>query len=130
MEMAGGDLQAYCNVGRVLVMRESPQPSIRALSHYVKGVRLKRGVLDRIAAKLRSQREGIDAGTLIPAYIALYLSPNLKSVPTTYLAALGIGLTFWIDATGDTTNLDVNAAGLRRLSGRGCIISSRSLRLF
>jgi hypothetical protein len=54
---------------------------------------------------------GITAGTLIPAYIALYLFPNLKSVPTKYLAALGVGLTFWFwtDTIGDATYLDVNA---------------------
>jgi len=51
-------------------------------------------------------------GTLIPAYTALYLFPNLKSVPTKYLAALGVGLTFWFwtDTIGDATYLDVNAA--------------------
>ena len=51
-------------------------------------------------------------GTLIPAYIALYLFPNLKSVPTKYLAALGIGLTFWFwtDTIGDASYLDENAA--------------------
>jgi hypothetical protein len=55
---------------------------------------------------------GIAIGTLIPAYIALYLFPNLKSIPTKYLAALGIGLTFWFwtDTIGDATYLDVNAA--------------------
>ena len=55
---------------------------------------------------------GIAVGTLIPAYIALYLFPHLKSVPTRYLAALGIGLTFWFwtDTIGDATYLDVNAA--------------------
>jgi hypothetical protein len=49
---------------------------------------------------------------LIPAYIALYLFPNLKPVPTKYLAALGVGLTFWFwtDTIGDATYLDVNAA--------------------
>ena len=54
----------------------------------------------------------IAGGTLIPAYIALYLFPNLKSVPTKYLAALGVGLTFWFwtDTIGDATYLDVNAA--------------------
>jgi len=54
----------------------------------------------------------IAVGTLIPAYIALYLFPNLKSVPTKYLAALGIGLTFWFwtDTIGDAAYLDVNAA--------------------
>ncbi len=54
----------------------------------------------------------IAVGTLIPAYIALYLFPNLKSVPTKYLAALGVGLTFWFwtDTIGDATYLDVNAA--------------------
>ena len=48
----------------------------------------------------------------MPAYIALYLFPNLKSVPTKYLAALGVGLTFWFwtDTIGDATYLDVNAA--------------------
>jgi hypothetical protein len=55
---------------------------------------------------------GIAVSTLIPAYIALYLFPSLKSVPTKYLAALGIGLTFWFwtDTIGDATYLDVNAA--------------------
>ncbi len=54
----------------------------------------------------------IAVGTLIPAYIALYLFPNLKSVPTKYLAALGIGLTFWFwtDTIGDASYLDENAA--------------------
>ena len=54
----------------------------------------------------------IVVGTLIPAYIALYLFPNLRSVPTKYLAALGVGLTFWFwtDTIGDATYLDVNAA--------------------
>ena len=49
---------------------------------------------------------------MIPAYIALYLFPNLKSVPTKYLAALGIGLTFWFwtDTIGDASYLDENAA--------------------
>ena len=55
---------------------------------------------------------GIAGATLIPAYIALYLFPNLKSVPTKYLAALAVGLTFWFwtDTIGDATYLDVNAA--------------------
>ena len=55
---------------------------------------------------------GIAGATLIPAYIALYLFPNLKSSPTKYLAALGVGLTFWFwtDTIGDATYLDVNAA--------------------
>ena len=54
----------------------------------------------------------IAVGTLIPAYIALYLFPNLNSVPTRHLAALGLGLTFWFwtDTIGDATYLDVNAA--------------------
>jgi hypothetical protein len=54
---------------------------------------------------------GILAATLIPAYIALYVIPNLKTVPLKYIAALGIGLTFWffIDTMGDATYLDVNA---------------------
>jgi hypothetical protein len=55
---------------------------------------------------------GIAATTLIPAYIALYLFPNLKTVPTRYLAALGLGLVFWFwtDTIGDATYLDVNSA--------------------
>jgi len=55
---------------------------------------------------------GIVVGTLIPAYVALYFFPNLKSVRTKYLAALGVGLTFWFwtDTIGDATYLDVNAA--------------------
>ena len=49
---------------------------------------------------------------MVPAYFALYLFPNLKSVPTKYLAALGIGLTFWFwtDTIGDASYLDENAA--------------------
>jgi len=49
---------------------------------------------------------------LVPAYFALYLFPNLKSVPTKYLAALGIGLTFWFwtDTIGYASYLDENAA--------------------
>ena len=55
---------------------------------------------------------GITAATLVPAYVALYLFPNFKSVPSKYLAALGVGLTFWFwtDTIGDATYLDVNAA--------------------
>jgi hypothetical protein len=50
--------------------------------------------------------------TLLPAYIALYLIPNLKRIPTRYIAALGVGLTFWFffDTMGDASQLDVNEA--------------------
>jgi hypothetical protein len=55
---------------------------------------------------------GIIAGTLIPAYLALYLIPSFKNVPLKYIGALGIGLTFWFffDTIGDASDLDVNAA--------------------
>ncbi len=49
--------------------------------------------------------------TLPPAYIALYLVPRLKTIQTRYLAAAGLGLTFWFfyDTMGDAgTGLDVN----------------------
>jgi hypothetical protein len=51
-------------------------------------------------------------GTLIPAYIALYLIPNLKFVQSRYIAALGVGLTFWFffDTMGDASDLDVNSS--------------------
>jgi hypothetical protein len=54
---------------------------------------------------------GIIAGTLIPAYLALYLIPNLN-VPLKYIGALGVGLTFWFfyDTMGDASSLDANAA--------------------
>lgn len=55
---------------------------------------------------------GIAAATLVPVYIALYLYPNLKTVPSRYLAALALGLIFWFwtDTIGDATYLDVNSA--------------------
>jgi hypothetical protein len=54
----------------------------------------------------------IIGGTLIPAYIALYGIPRLKFLQTRYLAALGVGLTFWFffDTMGDASELDVNAS--------------------
>ena len=53
---------------------------------------------------------GILGATLIPVYIALYLVTNLKPVATRYLAASGIGLSFWFffDTMGDAGQLDVN----------------------
>jgi hypothetical protein len=53
---------------------------------------------------------GILGATLIPAYIALYLIPNLRTVPIRYIAATGIGLTlwFWTDTMGDAAYLQVN----------------------
>jgi zinc transporter ZupT len=53
---------------------------------------------------------GILLGTLIPAYISLYLIPNLKVIDTKYLAAAGIGLTFWffLDTMLDAAKLDVD----------------------
>ena len=54
---------------------------------------------------------GILAATLIPAYIALYLIPNLLTfIPTRYIAAAGVGLTFWFffDTMGDATGVGVN----------------------
>ena len=54
----------------------------------------------------------IIVGTLGPAYLSLYLIPRLKSINTWYLAALGVGLTFWffIDTMGDADYLEVNSA--------------------
>jgi len=54
---------------------------------------------------------GIIAATLVPAYIALYLVTNLRFLHTKYIAAAGIGLTFWFffDTMGDADSLDVNS---------------------
>jgi hypothetical protein len=51
-------------------------------------------------------------GTLIPAYLALYLVPRLKPVQTALIASAGVGLTFWFffDTMGDAAQLDVNSA--------------------
>lgn len=53
---------------------------------------------------------GILGGTLIPAYIALYLVSYQRIVPPRYLAAAGVGLTFWFffDTMGDAVALDEN----------------------
>jgi hypothetical protein len=64
---------------------------------------------------------GIAAATLIPIYIALYLLTYLKSIPTRYLAGLGLGLALWyfIDTMGDAAYIDVNegfTGGLPHLS--------------
>jgi hypothetical protein len=50
-------------------------------------------------------------GTLVPAYLALYLIPQLK-VNTWYLAALGVGLSFWFyyDTMGDAAAVGVDSA--------------------
>jgi len=50
-------------------------------------------------------------GTLVPAYLALYSDTRLKKVATCYLAAAGLGLTFWffLDTMGDAAYLDVNS---------------------
>jgi hypothetical protein len=54
----------------------------------------------------------IIVGTLVPAYIALYLIPSLKKVPLKYIAAFGVGLTFWFffDTIGDASDLDYSEA--------------------
>ena len=54
----------------------------------------------------------IIAGTLIPAYLALFIIPRLKPIQTAILAAAGVGLTFWFffDTMGDAAQLDVNYA--------------------
>ena len=51
-------------------------------------------------------------GTLIPAYLALFIVPRLKPIQTAVLAAAGVGLTFWFfyDTMGDAVALDVNSA--------------------
>ncbi|MGI0090407.1 MAG: hypothetical protein ACREBS_01735 [Nitrososphaerales archaeon] len=55
---------------------------------------------------------GIIGATLIPAYIALYVVRYLLPVHTRYIAAAGVGLTFWyfFDTMNDATSLDVNQA--------------------
>lgn len=55
---------------------------------------------------------GIFGATLIPAYIALYLIPNLKQIPLRYIAAAGLGLTFWFffDTMGDAGQLGENSS--------------------
>jgi hypothetical protein len=55
---------------------------------------------------------GILAVTLIPALLSLYLVSNLKTIRTRYIAAAGIGLTFWwfFDTLGDAAALDSNQA--------------------
>lgn len=54
----------------------------------------------------------ITAATLIPAFVAFYAISNLKTVETKYIAALGLGLTFWffIDTFTDATELDSNSS--------------------
>jgi hypothetical protein len=53
---------------------------------------------------------GILVTTFIPAYLALYLFSRIGSSNMKYVAALGIGLTFWFfyDTMGDATSLGVN----------------------
>jgi hypothetical protein len=53
---------------------------------------------------------GILGATLIPAYLGLYLVSNLRSVRLRYIAAAGVGLTFWFffDTMGDAVALDEN----------------------
>ncbi|MDE1852955.1 MAG: hypothetical protein KGI38_04300 [Thaumarchaeota archaeon] len=48
--------------------------------------------------------------TFIPAYFALYLVPRLKFIHVRYLAAVGVGLSFWyfFDTIGDATSLGEN----------------------
>jgi hypothetical protein len=54
----------------------------------------------------------ITAATLGPAYLALYVIPNLKFIKTQYIAALGLGFAVWFffDTMGDANEVDVNAA--------------------
>ena len=54
----------------------------------------------------------IIGGTLIPAYLALFIIPRLKPVQTAVLAAAGVGLTFWFffDTMGDAAAIGVNSA--------------------
>ena len=51
-------------------------------------------------------------GALLPAYVALYLITNLKSLQTKTISALGLGLSFFflIDTFNDASELDVNNA--------------------
>jgi hypothetical protein len=51
-------------------------------------------------------------GTLIPAYLALYLVSNLRSIKTRLIAAVAFGLSFWFffDTMGDAGDLSVNSS--------------------
>jgi len=53
---------------------------------------------------------GILAATFIPVYLALYLLSKLSASNIKYVAAAGIGLTFWFffDTMGDAVSLDAN----------------------
>jgi hypothetical protein len=53
---------------------------------------------------------GILVATFVPAYLALYLVPRLGASNIKYIAAAGIGLTFWFffDTMGDATALGEN----------------------
>ncbi|MHB1909225.1 MAG: hypothetical protein ACYCQJ_10215 [Nitrososphaerales archaeon] len=54
----------------------------------------------------------IGLGTLLPAYLALYLITRLKFLQTKTISALGLGLSFFflIDTFNDASELDVNSA--------------------
>lgn len=53
---------------------------------------------------------GIALATLVPAYAALYLVAGLKPLRVRYLAAAGVGLSFWyfFDTMGDAASLAEN----------------------
>lgn len=53
---------------------------------------------------------GILLGTLVPAFLALYVVSYQRLVGVRYLAAAGVGLTFWFffDTMGDAVALDEN----------------------
>ncbi len=67
---------------------------------------------------------GIIGATLIPAYLALYLITNLKFIHIRYIAAAGIGLTFWFffDTLGDSSDLGVNSGFSGGLPQAGLLI--------
>jgi len=67
---------------------------------------------------------GILGATLIPAYIALYLVTNLKSIHIRYIAAAAVGLAMWyfLDTILDSAELDVNSGFTGGLSQAGLLI--------
>jgi hypothetical protein len=67
---------------------------------------------------------GIIGTTLIPTYLALYLVTNLKFINIRYIATAAIGLTFWyfLDTSGDSTDLGVNSGFSGGLPQAGLLI--------
>jgi len=68
---------------------------------------------------------GILGATLVPVYVALYLVTYLRTIPTRYLAAAGVGLVFWFffDTLGNAAQLDVNQSFAGGSSHVGVVIA-------